>query len=91
MPPSQLGLATLNKQPVILDAGLHFIYSPGFEWKGGVSVNRNNISIGPIKIIRVQPGFLGFATQSKRAVLLGVGLVLFSWLVLDPWFDDLPK
>ena len=39
VPPSQLGLATLNKQPMILDAGLHFIYSPGFEWKRGVSVN----------------------------------------------------
>lgn len=23
--------------------------------------------------------------------LLGVGFVLFAWLVIDPWFDDLPK
>merc|ERR1719499_939354 len=37
VPPSQLGLATLAKQPLILDAGLHFIYSPGFEWQKAVS------------------------------------------------------
>lgn len=85
VPPSQLGLATLNKQPVILDAGLHFIYSPGFQWQSAVSVNKNFISNGPISIIRVQPGFIGFATQSKRAVLLGVGLHFIN----DPSFEFL--
>ena len=83
MPPSQLGLATLNKQPVILDAGLHFVDSPGFEWQRTVSVNENFIAIGPISVIRVLPGFIGFATQSKRAVLLGVGL----HFVNDPSFE----
>ena len=83
MPPSQLGLATLNKQPVILDAGLHYIYSPGFEWRSTVSVNRNVISNGPVSIVRIPPGFVGFATQSKRAMLLGVGL----HFVNDPSFE----
>ena len=64
VPPSELGLATLNKQPVILDAGLHYIYSPGFEWRSTVSVNRNVISNGPVSIVRIPPGFVGFATES---------------------------
>ena len=83
VPPSELGLATIAKQPMILDAGLHFIASPGFEWNRSVSVNENFISLGPISIIRVQPGFVGFATQSKKAVLLGVGLHFIN----DPSFE----
>merc|ERR1719502_1457165 len=66
--PGYLGLATLNKKPVILDAGLHFIYSPGFELKGSKSVNENVIRNGPVWLVRVQPGQIGFAFQSKRAV-----------------------
>jgi len=83
VPPATLGLATLNKKPIILDTGVHFLHSPGFEWQGTVSVNANYVSNGPISIIRVQPGYVGFATCSKRAVLLGVGLHFIN----DPSFE----
>ena len=53
VPPGNIGLATINKSPVILDTGLHFIVEPTFELVGVKSVNDDLIEIGPVKIIRV--------------------------------------
>ena len=68
VPPSMLGCATINKQPVLLDAGMHFLYSNGFQWLGTRDVTASIIENGPIKIIRVMPGYLGLATSAKKPV-----------------------
>jgi regulator of protease activity HflC (stomatin/prohibitin superfamily) len=89
--PGYLGLASINKRPVILDVGMHFISSPGFELKkapgsnGSVFASVNDVVItnGPISIIRVTPGHLGLATSSKQPVLLGAGLHYIN----DPSFE----
>lgn len=71
VPPSELGLATLNKRPVVLDAGMHFLHAPGFEWNGTVTVNNNHITNHPLHIIRIVPGSLGLATVAKKPIILG--------------------
>jgi len=89
--PGYLGLASVNKRPVILDAGMHFISSPGFEMAKAPgssgppfsSVNESVITNGPISIIRIGPGFIGLATSSKQPVLLGAGLHYIN----DPSFE----
>ena len=86
-----LGLASINKRPVILEAGMHYINSPGFEMKkapgsDGVpysSVNESLITNGSISIIRISPGSIGLATSSKQPVLLGAGL----HYIADPSFE----
>jgi regulator of protease activity HflC (stomatin/prohibitin superfamily) len=83
VPPSMLGCATINKQPVLLDAGMHFLYSNGFQWLGTRDVTASIIENGPIKIIRVMPGYLGLATSAKKPVILGVGLHFLN----DPAFE----
>ena len=82
VPPGNIGLATINKSPVILDTGLHFIVEPTFELVGVKSVNDDLIEIGPVKIIRVQPGMIGLATLNGRPLLLDVGV----HFVNDPTF-----
>lgn len=76
VPPATLGCAKINKRPVLLDSGMHLIYSPGLEWGKNalVSVNEPVIQNGPINIIRVMPGHVGLATFSKTPALMGVGL-----------------
>ena len=77
-----LGLPSINKRPVLLESGMHFIFDPGFEMKKAppssgapfTSVNDVYITNGPISIIRVTPGNIGLATSSKQPVLLGAGL-----------------
>jgi len=84
--PGYLGLCTINKKPVILDAGMHFINSAGFELKKApgsegppfASVNENVITNGAVNLIRVSPGYIGVATSSKQPVLLGAGLHYIS-------------
>merc|ERR1719421_2182693 len=45
--PGHVGLATINKAPVILDSGMHYIVEPTFELIGVNSVNDDLISLGP--------------------------------------------
>ena len=86
-----LGLASINQRPIILEAGMHFINSPGFEMKKAPgseglpyqSVNDTQITNGAISIIRVPPGSIGCATSSKQPVILGAGLHYIS----DPSFE----
>ena len=90
----QLGLVSINKRPIILESGMHFVFNPGFEMKksGGEgfslgpaysSVNEQLITNGPVSIIRIKPGNVGLATSSKQPVLLGAGL----HYIHDPSFE----
>ena len=89
--PGYIGLVSINKRPAILEGGLHFINSPGFEMKKApgsdgqtfASVNDMVITNGPISLIRVSPGHVGLAICSKQPVLLGVGLHFIN----DPSFE----
>ena len=72
--PGNIGLATINKLPVILDTGMHFIVEPTFELVDVQSINEPLIQIGPVQVIRVQPGMVGLATMNGRPMLLDVGV-----------------
>ena len=85
---------SINKRPIILESGMHFVFNPGFEMKksGGEgfgvgpaysSVNEQLITNGPVSIIRIKPGNVGLATSSKQPVLLGAGL----HYIHDPSFE----
>ena len=74
VPPGHIGLATINKAPIILDTGMHFVVEPTFEMIGIKSVNDDLIECGPVKIIRVGPGMLGIATMNGRPLLLENGV-----------------
>ena len=48
--PGQIGLATINKKPLILDSGLHFINEATFEYLDTRSINDELIDLGPVKV-----------------------------------------
>ena len=83
---------SINKRPIILESGMHFVFNPGFEMKKSgrdtrghphSSVNEQLITNGPVSIIRIKPGNVGLATSSKQPVLLGAGL----HYIHDPSFE----
>jgi regulator of protease activity HflC (stomatin/prohibitin superfamily) len=72
--PGHVGLATINKSPIILDTGMHIVIEPTFELVNITSINEPLIEIGPVKVIRVGPGEIGVATLNGRPLLLDVGV-----------------
>ncbi len=60
----EVGLATKNGYPIILDEGLHVHNSRVFKFEKFTSINVQYLQHGSIHIIRVPQGSYGFITES---------------------------
>mmetsp|Transcript_1651 Transcript_1651/g.3826 ORF Transcript_1651/g.3826 Transcript_1651/m.3826 type:complete len:581 (+) Transcript_1651:122-1864(+) len=71
----QIGLSWHEDEPMILDQGWHWWLDPFHKFDRAVSLTSQHIQHGPIHLIRVEKGKLGYAldTQTGNPMLLTAG------------------
>jgi regulator of protease activity HflC (stomatin/prohibitin superfamily) len=70
----QYGFAMNNGQPEIFFAGRHVLLSPLSSYYSTESIGNNNISVGPISIVRIPQGSIGLARANHLYEILLPGL-----------------
>jgi hypothetical protein len=54
----QLGLGTMNGDPMLLDVGVHFLNEPSFQFDRFCRVDDPRITVGPVNILTVPRGMI---------------------------------
>ncbi len=64
------GFSDDNGKPVLLSPGWHFLSSPFNKFQFQKEMTERLITIGPVTIVRIQPGWIGFAQNNTEIQVL---------------------